>query len=155
MYKVFIIVGFSICFSLFYIFSFLSFDKEVNKEQILPEVKTVNLTPLDDKLNKHVSLPNVSPIKEIHISNTDFENKMKSTPLTFSKKIKTVSPRLTAEEIKEARIVKVIPMRVNGENIEMVVVEKDGLHYDASDGVMVFMPEDFGKIFRKYNIGNR
>lgn len=155
MYKVFIIVGFGICFSLFYIFTFLFSNSKVNNEQILPKSRTVNLASLDNETEKSIPLPIVKSVKEIHISNNDLENKMKPTPLTFSKETKTVSPRLTAEEIKKAKIVKIIPMRVNGENMEMVVVEKDGLHYDASDGVMVFMPENFKEIFKKHNIGNR
>ena len=72
--------------------------------------------------------------------------------MTFKEGQKTVSPRLSKEEILKAKIVKIVPRRINGENMEMVIVEKDGLYYDASDGVMVFMPGDFEKMFRKYNL---
>lgn len=154
MIKVYLCVGFSILFSLFYVFSFLLYQSENNKDAA-PTVtnEAVNLLSVNDPKENVVSaLPNPGSVKEIHIKSDDYDRKTKPTPLTFKEGQKTVSPRLSKEEILKAKIVKIVPMRVNGENMEMVIVEKDGLYYDASDGVMVYMPEDFEKIFRKYNM---
>lgn len=154
MTKVYLCVGFSILFSIFYIFSFLFYQNEKNREAV-PKItnEAVNLLSVNDfKEKKQLVLPDPGKVKELYIKNDDYDRKTKPTPLTFKKDQKTVSPRLSKEEIQQAKIAKIIPMRVNGENMEMVIVEKDGLYYDASDGVMVFMPEDFEKIFRKYNM---
>lgn len=156
MVKVYLCVGFSILFSIFYVFSFLFYQNENNKGAI-PNVtnEAVNLLSVNDPKEKVVpALPNPGSVKEIHIKSDDYDRKTKPTPLTFKEGQKTVSPRLSKEEILKAKIVKIVPMRVNGEDMEMVIVEKDGLHYDASDGVMVYMPENFEKIFRKYNMIN-
>ena len=155
MVKVYLCVGFSILFSIFYVFSFLFYQNENGKGEI-PKVTNdaVNLLSVNDPKEKVASaLPNPGSVKEIHIKSDDYDRKTKPTPLTFKEGQKTVSPRLK-EDILKAKIVKIVPMRVNGENMEMVIVEKDGLRYDASDGVMVFMPEDFEKLFRKYNMIN-
>lgn len=154
MIKVYLCVGFSILFSLFYVFSFLFYQSE-NSRGAVPTVTNdaVNLLSVDAPKEKAVlALPNPGSVKEIHIKSDDYDRKTKPTPLTFKNGQKTVSPRLSKEEILKAKIVKIVPMRVNGENMEMVIVEKDGLYYDASDGVMVYMPEDFEKLFRKYNM---
>ena len=154
MIKVYLCVGFSILFSIFYVFSFLFYQNENGKGEI-PKVTNdaVNLLSVNDPKEKVApTLPRPGSVKEIHIKSDDYDLKTKPTPLTFKEGQKTVSPRLSKEEILKAKIVKIVPMRVNGENMEMVIVEKDGLYYDASDGVMVYMPEDFEKIFRKYNM---
>lgn len=154
MIKVYLCVGFSILFSLFYVFSFLFYQSEDIKGEV-PAItnEAVNLLSVNNSKEKEQPvLPNPGKVKELHIKSDDYERKTKPTPMTFKQGQKTVSPRLSKEEILKAKIVKIVPMRVNGENMEMVIVEKDGLYYDASDGVMVFMPEDFEKIFRKYNM---
>lgn len=152
--KVYLCVGFSILFSVFYVFSFLFYQNENNRESV-PKItdEAVNLLSVNDsKKKEQLVLPNPGKVKEIHIKSDDYDRKTKPTPLTFKEGQKTVSPRLSKEEILKAKIVKIVPRRINGENMEMVIVEKDGLYYDASDGVMVFMPGDFEKMFRKYNL---
>lgn len=154
MMKVYLCVGFSILFSVFYVFSFLFYQNENNRESV-PKItdEAVNLLSVNDsKKKEQLVLPNPGKVKEIHIKSDDYDRKTKPTPLTFKEGQKTVSPRLSKEEILKAKIVKIVPRRINGENMEMVIVEKDGLYYDASDGVMVFMPGDFEKMFRKYNL---
>ena len=154
MIKVYLCVGFSILFSVFYIFSFWFYQNEDNREPT-PKItgEAVNLLSVNDSKEKEqLVLPDPGKVKELHIKSDDYDRKTKPTPLTFKKGQKTVFPRLSQEEILKAKVVKIVPMRVNGENMEMVIVEKDGLYYDASDGVMVFMPEDFEKLFRKYDM---
>lgn len=105
----------------------------------------------DNKFSKvEESLPIPNNVKEITISSSDFDRKMRKTPYTYDSNVKTLVPRLTREEIAAAPIVDVVKMRMNGQDMEMVVVEKNGMTYDASDGVVVFFPGHYGKLFNKY-----
>ena len=94
-------VGFSILFSIFYVFSFLFYQNEKGEGEI-PKVTNdaVNLLSVNDPKEKVVpALPNPDSVKEIHIKTDDYNRKTKPTPLTFKQGQKTVSPRLSKEEI--------------------------------------------------------
>lgn len=95
-------------------------------------------------------MPVPKKAKIVNIDNLESSKKMKKTPYTYDSSIKTTIPRLTKEEIEKAPVVDVVKMKMNGENMEMIVVEKNGLTYDASDGVVVFLPGNYGKAFEKY-----
>ena len=96
-----------------------------------------------------IELPVAAKAREIKILKDDVTWKMKKTPYSYADDIKTTTPRLTKEEIAKAPVVDVIEMNYNGEDMELVVVEKDGKTFDASDGVRVYIPKNYGKIFRE------
>ena len=75
--------------------------------------------------------------------------KTKKTPYSYRDDVKTILPRLTKEEIEKAPVVDILRMNYNGEDIEVVVVEKDGKTYDTSDGVIIFVPVNYDKIFKE------
>ena len=99
---------------------------------------------------RSISLPVPEKAKMVNIDNLESSKKMKKTPYTYDSSIKTTIPRLTKEEIEKAPVVDVVKMKMNGESMEMIVVKKDGLTYDASDGVVVFLPGNYGTAFEKY-----
>lgn len=94
-------------------------------------------------------LPVAAKAREIKILQDDTAWKTKKTPYSYADDIKITTPRLTKEEIAKAPVVDVIKMNYNGEDMELVVVEKDGKTFDASDGVRVYIPKNYGKIFRE------
>lgn len=99
--------------------------------------------------NNDSSLPAARNIKEITISNEDVDRKTAKTPLTFPSDRKTVFPRLSPEEIVKAPIVDIVRMNIDNQNYDIVVVEKDGVTYDASDGVRIYVPVDYTELRRK------
>lgn len=119
---------------------------ESNENTSLPDVnKVIVLNKIEDNnSNEKIELPQSSKAKtlnEYQSSDGIMEEKMRKTTFSFSPQYKTLSPRLSKEEIAIAPIVARFPMNVNNQDIEVVVVEKDGKTYDASDGVRIYMPE--------------
>lgn len=154
MYKVYVAVFCIICYSIFYIVSFLFTSKNVSDVDKLPsarEIVVLSKIGDSDKNDKRVPLPKASVGKmlEVNFYNENISRKIKKTPLTYSDDYKTAFPRLSKEEILKAPVVKIIPMRVNGIDTEIVIVESQGLRYDASDGVIVHMPRDLSSLFNK------
>lgn len=151
----FFLIGFLFLYN-FGIFSSLSgSDDQITPIPIVQKAKSIlakdDLANTNDALSRSKNdLPIPKSVKEITISSSDIDRKMKKTPYTYDPNVKTQIPRLTKEEIAAAPIVDVVKMRMNGQNMEMVVVEKDGMTYDASDGVVVFFPGHYGKLFNKY-----
>lgn len=89
-------------------------------------------------------LPEARKAREIVVdqSNKEYvDKKMRETAFTFRDDYKTEAPRLSREEIAAAPIVAEFTMNVNGRDANVVVVEKDGFTYDASDGVRIYIPE--------------
>lgn len=79
MIKVYLCVGFSILFSLFYVFSFLFHQSEDSKVGV-PTVtnKAVNLLSVNDsEINAVPVLPTPRSVKEIHIKSDDYDRKTK------------------------------------------------------------------------------
>lgn len=84
MIKVYLCVGFSILFSLFYVLSFLFYQSEDSKGEV-PTItnEAVNLLSVNDSKAKAVPvLPNPRSVKEIHIKSDDYDRKTKSTLLS-------------------------------------------------------------------------
>ena len=143
MKKVTVIIFF-ICFYVFYLLTRVS-NESINISKDLPDVSSA-------KVISESSSPLPIASKSINQLNSN-DNKSsegitKTTPLSFIGR-KSVSPRITKEEIQKAKIFKVIPMKVNGEPMELVIVEYHGSYYDASDGVMIFMPRDLSVLYKK------
>lgn len=136
-------------YSFFYIFDFLY--KENRPDDIsIPTVHSEaillkNYTSKDT--SKDMELPLPSEAKLVNINKPVENSFMNATPLTFSEKMKTFHPRLSKEEILKAKVVDVIPMNIDNQDFNIIVVEKDGLTYDASDGVRIYVPFDFDKFF--------
>lgn len=88
-------------------------------------------------------LPDASRVKKVESSSVQVsaEDKSKSTSFTYPSSYKSQLRRLSKEEIQEAPIVARFIMNVNGKDAEVIVVEKDGMTYDASDGIRIYMPE--------------
>ena len=152
MYKAYFAVFCLICYSIFYIVSVFVVSQQNTEENKVPSVgKAIVLSKVDEssKSKTEVPLPSAPARKIVELYGENPDWKMKKTPLSFDDDYKTLSPRLSKEEIAKAPVVKIIPMKVNGEYAEMIIVEKDGLRYDASDGVMVHMPRDFSNLFKK------
>ena len=155
----FVLGAFFACLILSYNFGLWNNDDNHDQNGILPVVEndSTNLFIKDNNgndgktfLRKEVKLPVPRSVQEISISSSDFERKTRKTPYTYKYDVKTRIPRLTKEEIAAAPIVDIVKMRMNGEDMEMVVVEKDGKTYDASDGVIVYFPKKYGKLFQQY-----
>lgn len=124
---------------------FASCKKEPDKSvQQIPKVQksiSTNLLKSDDGKLDYKSLPFASKAKVINSEGSSSDQKMKKTSFTFSPNYKTEMPRLSKEEIAKAPVVAQFTMNVNGKDADVVVVEKDGLTYDASDGVRIYIPE--------------
>lgn len=147
----FIMLGIS--FITFLLFNFWGTynNKQKNNFPSDYSVNDILLKKIEKNIDENsVSLPAPREAKIVNIDNFESNKKMKRTPYTYDSSIKTIIPRLTKEEIEKARVVDVVKMKMNGQNMEMIVVEKDGLTYDASDGVVVFLPGNYGKVFEKY-----
>lgn len=111
--------------------------------QVLNPVSN-NLIPKNNSTSVNNNLPEARKAREIVVdqSNKEYiDKKMKETAFTFRDDYKTESPRLSKEEIAAAPVVAEFTMNVNGRDAYVVVVEKDGKTYDASDGVRIYIPE--------------
>lgn len=140
--KKIMVVIFFICFYILYLLTRPS-SEMINTSKNLPDVGSVKVI---DKSS--IPSPLIKESKNQIDQSTKIDmNFMKETPLTFTGR-KSVSPRITKEEIQKAKIFKIIPMRVNGEPMELVIVEYKGSYYDASDGVMIFMPRDLSSLYK-------
>ena len=111
----------------------------------LPLNQAVKLENVISSEHKEYKLPVAKPVKEVSEIVEKDDLRYKETPLTYSMDVKTTE-RLTREEIAEAPIVDIIPMRVNNQDMHLVLVQKNGKIYDASDGVRYFIPLDLDKI---------
>lgn len=124
---------------------FASCKKEPDESvQQIPKVQKSISTNLLKSTNGELdykSLPVASKAKIINSEASSSDQKMKKTSFTFSPNYKTEMPRLSKEEIAKAPIVAQFTINVNGKDADVVVVEKDGLTYDASDGVRIYIPE--------------
>lgn len=87
-------------------------------------------------------LPEAAAAKLVVGSNTEESNlmKLRKTPFSYPEDMETIDERISREDIMKAPIVYVIPMSTKFTKYELVVVEKDGKLYDASDGVRVYTP---------------
>lgn len=116
--------------------------EHIPQEQPLPSVNAA--IDLNTSKANNEELPKASKAKTVNeykSLSSELDQKMKKTTFSFSPEYKTILPRLSKEEIAVAPVVARIPMNVNNQDIEVVVVEKDGKTYDASDGVRIYMPE--------------
>ena len=148
----------SFLFLVFSVFYFSDKDKINTMSFELPELERVStkhfnngffgLGPFDDNYVGR-SLPEVSKAREVKVDKDDVGWKTKRTPYSYADDVKTMIPRLTKEEIEKAPVVDVIPMNYNGQDIDLVVVRVGGKTYDASDGVRVYIPKNYGKIFQE------
>nr|DAL32994.1 MAG TPA_asm: hypothetical protein [Caudoviricetes sp.] len=162
MRKLFCVVAFSIFFTIGYCVLYFYNGGSSNDDNFsLPSVNVAQKITSDLDLKQKKSLqydgsviPFPSKVKVID-NNSDSGNldrKSKLTAYSYPADKKTFEKRLTREEIAEAPIIDIIPMNVNGKKMELVVVEKDGMTYDASDGVRVFIPRNFFKKFKDNNM---
>lgn len=145
-------VLFLMLFSAGYIFLYFSDSNKNENIGTLPTVGnafsrfSVTDRPFE---NKSRELPNVVPAKRIMIDSSNLDLKTAKTAWTFPRDVKTREKRLTPEEIAKAPIVDIIKMNINNKDYNIVVVEKDGKTYDASDGVRIYVPTDFTEARRK------
>ena len=142
-------------FSIGYLFLYFSDSKKNDNNSVLPTATDVSTNSLksdlstDDKLRE---LPVAVPARKIMIDSSNLDIKTAKTAWTFSKDVKTRDKRLTSEEIARAPIVDVIKVNINNKDYNIVVVEKDGKTYDASDGVRIYVPTDFTEARRKVGL---
>lgn len=139
-------------FSVGYIF--LYFIDSEKKDNNIPSLTVDNISSnslmsnfsTDNKLRE---LPEAVPAKKIMVDSLNLNEKTAKTAWTFPKDVKTRDKRLTSEEIAKAPVVDVIKVNINNKDYNIVVVEKDGKTYDASDGVRIYVPSDFTEARRK------
>lgn len=139
-------------FSIGYVFLYFSDSKKNDNSTLLPIVTGISTNSLKTNLsndNKLRELPVAIPARKIMIDSSNLDVKTAKTAWTFSKDVKTRDKRLTSEEIAKAPIVDVIKVNINNKDYNIVVVEKDGQTYDASDGVRIYVPTDFTEARRK------
>ena len=138
-------------FSIGYVFLYF-IDSEKKDNISLPTVNNISSNSLmsnsftDNKLRE---LPEAVPAKKIMIDSLNLNEKTAKTAWTFPKDVKTRDKRLTSEEIAKAPVVDVIKININNKDYNIIVVEKDGKTYDASDGVRIYVPSDFTEARRK------
>lgn len=116
-------------------------DKSVQQVPRVQKTISTNLLESNDGKPDYRLLPVASKAKIVNSEGSSSNQKMKKTSFTFSPNYKTEMPRLSKEEIAKAPVVAQFTMNVNGRDADVVVVEKDGLTYDASDGVRIYIPE--------------
>lgn len=139
-------------FSIGYVFLYFSDSKKNDNNNALPTVTDISINSLKSDLstdNKLKELPVAVPARKIMIDSSNLDVKTAKTAWTFSEDVKTREKRLTPEEVAKAPIVDVIKMNINNRDYNIVVVEKDGKTYDASDGVRIYVPTDFTEARRK------
>lgn len=139
-------------FSIGYVFLYFSDSKKNENNGALPAVDNAFSRVSGTGLvvdNKSKELPEAVSAKKIMINSSNLDLKTAKTAWTFPQDIKTREKRLTPEEIAKAPIVDVIKMNINNRDYNIVVVEKDGKTYDASDGVRIYVPVDFTEARRK------
>lgn len=133
------------CILLIVFVLFASCKKDSDKtSSSLPSVQqtvSVNLLKVDSANKLQEQLPVAHNAKVVSADSVSVNSKMKKTSFTFSDSYKSEMPRLTKAEIMKAPVVAKFTMNVNGKDAEVVVVEKDGLTYDASDGIRIYIPE--------------
>lgn len=139
-------------FSIGYVFLYFSDSKKNDNNRDLPIVGNSfsGVSNTDLSSSKELKeLPSAVPAKKIMIDSLNLDLKTAETAWTFPKNVKTREKRLTREEIAKAPIVDIIKMNINNRDYNIVVVEKDGKTYDASDGVRIYVPSDFTEARRK------
>lgn len=147
--KCFLAIFILFTYSLFYTFNFFQNREKVNEP--IPNVNhdAISLKQKSYNDNKINNLPVAGSVKIIEHPVENMDIKTQRTPLTFDRNVKTISPRLSKEEIQKAKIVDIIPMNIDNKDVNIIVVEKDGKTYDASDGVRIYIPFDFDEFFKK------
>lgn len=147
--KCFLAIFILFTYSLFYTFNFFQNREKVNEP--IPNVNhdAISLKQKSSNDNKINDLPVAGSVKIIEHPVENMDIKTQRTPLTFDRNVKTISPRLSKEEIQKAKVVDIIPMNIDNKDVNIIVVEKDGKTYDASDGVRIYIPFDFDEFFKK------
>lgn len=147
--KCFLAIFILFTYSLFYTFNFFQNREKVNEP--VPNVNhdAISLKQKSSNDNKINDLPVAGSVKIIEHPVENMDIKTQRTPLTFDRNVKTISPRLSKEEIQKAKVVDIIPMNIDNKDVNIIVVEKDGKTYDASDGVRIYIPFDFDEFFKK------
>lgn len=143
---------YTIVYCFIYFFNYFN-SSPLENNQSLPEVAdSANLLDSNTVLSKFdasgkllgkaSALPEAAAAKVTVGSNTEESKQMKlrQTPFSYPEGVKTIDERISKEDIMKAPIVYVIPMSTKFTKYELVVVEKDGKLYDASDGVRVYTP---------------
>ena len=141
---------FVLLYSFYYVNNFKN--NIINDSLKLDDINVKNAVKLDSSSLDKGNLPKAKKARTLVREESVVDYKMKKTPLSWGPEEKTLVPRLTPEEIKKSKVVAELPMRVGNEDMVMVIVEKDGRFYDASDGVRVYRPIDFPKLFHDYGV---